>query len=146
MPIMFITALFLGLSMFAPGLNLKNKTKTSALLVIIFAGLNILLNSFWIPIYGIKGAALATLLSTVLYQLSLFVISRRYYTFEIQSKKIFTTVIIFIGSFIVFHYWNPSVGINTFILKLLFIGCYITFLHSINLFDLKKAINLIKRK
>jgi len=143
MPLMFLTSYFIGFAMFSQGLILKKKTFISALLITIFAIINILLNKYLIPVCGISGAALATFISTVSYQLLLLYISRHYLYIPINKNKIFFVSLFHIGLIIVFLQLNLKLNIEGFIIKILFIIFYIIVLLKTNLLNIKSIFKTI---
>jgi O-antigen/teichoic acid export membrane protein len=64
-PLLVPAVLLSGMYVFAPGLNIAKKTGIIAIINIISAVLNTVLNFVFIPIFGIQGAALSTLLSAM---------------------------------------------------------------------------------
>jgi O-antigen/teichoic acid export membrane protein len=62
-PLLAPAILLLAMYIFAPGLDLARKTGVIAALNVAAAGLNVVLNFTLVPRYGIRGAALATLVS-----------------------------------------------------------------------------------
>jgi O-antigen/teichoic acid export membrane protein len=90
--------------------------KTVLFLGVLLIGLTIGLNMIFIPLYGLKGTAFATLLSITLYSLSklLFVVLKmKLFPFTINTIKSFG---ILIGTFCLFYFWNfnfhPIVNIS----------------------------------
>jgi len=59
--ILAISAMLMGIYVFAPGLGIAKKTKTIAKINILAASVNIILNAILIPKFGMQGAAVATL-------------------------------------------------------------------------------------
>lgn len=90
LPMLYFSVWFAGLAMFSPGMNLQNKTKWIALVVIISAGLNIVLNIFFIPTLGIKGAAFATMLSSMINYGVLFILSMKLFKYATSKILLFT--------------------------------------------------------
>ena len=103
MPLLFFTVLFTGLHMFSPGLIIKMKTKTIALLMIIFAILNLGLNYYFVPKWGIIGAATSTLIATGLYQLINFALSYKYYAYRVNFKRIWPVLLLLIACLFINH-------------------------------------------
>lgn len=66
-------------SMFFPGLSIEGKTFTLSKINVLVAIFNIVLNIVAVPLYGIVGAALSTLLSAFLYVAINFYFSEKYY-------------------------------------------------------------------
>ena len=65
-PVLAMASMLSKLYIFAPGLDIEKKTKTIAMNNIVSAIMNILLNILLIPLLGILGSALATLISATL--------------------------------------------------------------------------------
>jgi O-antigen/teichoic acid export membrane protein len=63
-PFLVLSAFLSGMHVFAPGLGIAKKTKHIAVINIVGALLNVGLNVFLVPRFGILGAATATLISS----------------------------------------------------------------------------------
>ena len=88
-------SLFLsGMYVFAPGLWLAKKTKYIAIINVIGAVLNIFLVFLLIPIWGIVGAALATLVSALIIFIINQVFSQRNYPIPYPWKNVIITTLI----------------------------------------------------
>ena len=88
MPMLFFSVLFTGLHMFSPGMAIHMKTKTIAVLTLLFAVLNIILNYYFVPKWGIVGAASSTLIATGLYQTIYFAFAQKSYAYRLQLKNV----------------------------------------------------------
>ncbi len=80
--------------------------KAVLFLGLFLAFLAISLNMIFIPMYGINGAAIATLISITLYSIAklLFVVLKmKLYPF---SNQTFISFVIFVAFFVVFYYWD----------------------------------------
>ena len=86
-------------TVFKMGLQFKKQTKYHALIVVIGALLNVILNFLLIPGLGMVGAALATLLSFIFIAIAGYKISDKYYPVNYQWKRI---VLISITTFIIY--------------------------------------------
>ncbi len=102
--------------------------KAVLFLGLLLAFLAVTLNMIFIPLYGINGAALATLISITLYSLAklLFVVVlMKLYPF---TKKTFYSFGILMASFFLFYYWefpfHPIVNIilKSVLVSILYIG------------------------
>lgn len=67
---------------------LKEKTKYLSIIYLVAAILNILLNFLLIPVMGIRGAALATLIVSILMALFMFFLSKKEFTWNFNYIKI----------------------------------------------------------
>jgi O-antigen/teichoic acid export membrane protein len=89
--------------------------------------LMILLNSIFIPLYGIEGSAFATLVTVVIYNtIKLFYVIRKMdlYPFTINTIK---SLGIIIGVFIVFYFWDfpfhpiVNIGLKSILITLVYV-------------------------
>ncbi len=78
-PILSMSSLLFTMYIFAPGLDILKKTKIVALIHILAAITNTVLNYSLIPILGISGSALATFLSALLAFSCYMFFSQKYY-------------------------------------------------------------------
>ncbi|MFK8037698.1 MAG: lipopolysaccharide biosynthesis protein [Crocinitomicaceae bacterium] len=115
MPMLFFTILFTGLHMFSPGMIIHMKTKTIAILTFLFALLNIALNYFFVPKWGVIGAASSTLIATGLYQVIYFAFAQKNYPFRLQLNKVIIVVASIIA-ILVTTYYLPLLPITSAII------------------------------
>ncbi|MDP2683943.1 MAG: flippase [bacterium] len=135
----------LGLSsILATGLTLVKKTKYITISSIIAACLNILFNFILIPYYGMKGAAIATLISYVSLCILYYYFSNKFYKIKYDTIKIIKILSIFA----LFIYFGSIINIENIYksisLKLILIIISIIFLFIFKIFD-KNEINFIKK-
>lgn len=104
--------------------------KAVLFLGLLLAFLAITLNMFFIPRYGINGAAIATLISITLYSLAklLFVVFKmKLYPFTMQTLVSFGISLV---SFFVFYYWSfPFHPIVSILLKSILVVLFYLFLN-----------------
>lgn len=97
-PLLVPATVLSGMAMFAPGLSIAKRTGMIALINIVGAILNTLLNLLLIPYLGIEGAALATLITTAtVFGLSLYFSQKTYpvpHAWRQLSLGILVTVIL----------------------------------------------------
>ena len=91
-PILFASALTVGMYVFAPGMGIAKKTKILAVLAILGACMNGLLNFLLIPIMGLMGAAVGTLLGAFAMMLGWFYFSHRHYPIPFEWVRILTGI------------------------------------------------------
>lgn len=84
---------FSSMYVFAPGLAIKKKSKIIAFISIFLAVLNTLLNYLLIPIFGISGAAIATLIAGISTFLVYIAVSQKYYYVPYKWKRLATSII-----------------------------------------------------
>jgi O-antigen/teichoic acid export membrane protein len=80
-------------NIFTPGIAIYKQTRIIALINIFSAIINTVLNYILVPKIGFMGAALATLITSVLTFYCYFVKSQKYYFIEYSWSKIITATI-----------------------------------------------------
>jgi O-antigen/teichoic acid export membrane protein len=135
---------FSNMYIFAPGISIAKKSKLIAVISIIAAIMNAILNYALIPVLGLSGAAYATLISAVS-AFSLYIIfSYKYYPIPYQVKPILLSFVITLVS---------SYGVASIFDKIEFVSiivkiiCLLVVLMSTSFFLLeKKYLQKIKLK
>jgi O-antigen/teichoic acid export membrane protein len=94
MPIIAISMLFMGSNaIIAQIIGLIKKTKVSAVISMVAALLNFLLNLIFIPKFGIIGAAITTLIAYAFIFFAIWIYSFRYFKFQIDWQFIVKSLI-----------------------------------------------------
>lgn len=130
MPMLFFTVLFTGLHMFSPGMVIQMKTKTIAILTFIFAFLNIVLNYFFVPKWGIIGAASSTLIATALYQIIYFLFAQKSYPYRYQINKITLVSFALVVILIITYYLPPFSGLITILIKITLLFAFFSLVYN----------------
>lgn len=114
MPLLYLIAFINGISMFSLGIFLSNKTYIQSIINTLAAILNVILSLWLVPIYGILGAAIATLIAISLNVIFLFFFSTKFYKFSSFSKitLYLSTLTIVIG----FVSWIACLKIDFYLL------------------------------
>ncbi len=87
-PIILLAYLFNGLSLtFSTGIYIQKKTAYLPLITLIAAIANVVFNFLLIPVLGILGAALSTLISYVVMAIIMFYYSQKFYRIKYEYKK-----------------------------------------------------------
>jgi O-antigen/teichoic acid export membrane protein len=149
MPLFYLSVLLTGLGMFSPGLHVMKKTKLIAVTVIITSLLNIGLNYLLIKEMGIMGAALATLLSVIINNITLFIFSQRLYKIPFDSFKIGRVILIFLIVFFAGSYIDQLITIsyhNLLMVKTIIIISFGIFLFKERMLEMSKIKKLFTRK
>lgn len=94
MPWLYFSVWFSGLLMFSPGMHIYHKNGWIPVVTISAAILNIVLNLWLIPQLGILGAAIATLTSSAVNYLTLYVLSSRYYAIPFPTVKLILSAVL----------------------------------------------------
>lgn len=111
--------------------ELRKKTKDLFYLVVLAAISNIILNLFFIPKFGILGAAYSTLMSYVIYFFSTLILSRRIFLWSFPWKTIIKTflsgMIMYLMLYLVMPFHSVNIG---FLITDIFLGaiCYFSIL------------------
>ncbi|PUE63761.1 oligosaccharide flippase family protein [Arcobacter caeni] len=95
--LLVMATFFSNMYIFAPGIGIAKKTKLTAMITISTAILNTILNYTLIPVFGLSGAAYATLMSAIIGFLLYAVLAYKYYPIPYKIKNIliaFATVLI----------------------------------------------------
>jgi O-antigen/teichoic acid export membrane protein len=125
------------------------KYKWLSYLLLIYTVIIIITNILFIPVYGIIGAAIASLISRVIYGLLRFTFLRYYYHFQPYNFKHMLIVIVgfsvwYISTFIPhFEFFVNDIIIRSTVISVLFIPT-IYFLHISE--DINRMINLLLKR
>lgn len=119
--------------------------KTVLFLGVLLVSLTVVLNMIFIPLYGLKGTAFATLISIILYSLSklLFVVKRmKLYPFTSKTALSFG---ILLFCFLGFYFWDFTFHpvINMFLKSILVLIVYMSLSYKLKL---SSDINLVIEK
>jgi len=82
---------------FAPGIAIQKKTHWQLWITILAAVVSVIGNWLLVPLWGIWGAAIATLLSSLIFLLSWLSLSQRLYSIPYAWRSILPAVIVFIA-------------------------------------------------
>ncbi len=119
-----VVTIFFGIRyMFELNFHLSRKTKLLPIFVSTIAIFNIALNFLLVPILGIAGSIVSSIISVVLLNIMFYVYGRRYYKVNYELTKVF--LIIFIGIFLFslsflfmdINFWL-GIGLKTIILTI----------------------------
>ena len=146
MPLLYFTAIFLGLNMFSQGLQIEKKTVQMAIITVIFAAMNVGLNFFLVPKYKLEGAALATLISTVGLQVSMFLASQKYYQIPINYFKTIGTVSLAFILMLLVQYTTVDKYWLSLIFRIFLIFGFAATLYFTGVLDVHKFVNFIKNR
>ncbi len=92
MPLLYAITWINGFVMFAPGMQVSKKTIWLSVIICTALLVNVVFAYFLIPQLGIKGAALGTLIGTILYVIGLFIVSMRLYPYRFAKKSLATLI------------------------------------------------------
>ena len=138
---------FQSFYVFAPGLALKSKTHYIAIISLIGMLINFIFNVALIQIYGLIGAAIATLATAILICILNIAINQKYYFVVYGYGRIFLGLTVFLIPLFYFYFLNAGISIELFIVKTItyiitiLILTYILILKNIDASSLKKLKN-----
>lgn len=140
--IYLVPAAFLGqMYIFAPGLVICKKTNMIGFINLVGALINFGLNLFLIPRLGVKGAAIATLISNSVIFIVLMSLSQQYYQIPYEWHSITVLVTIVGVFFIALSNLSPSGHLLSFVVKVLGIIFFILALNLFGVLNLKTVKN-----
>ena len=88
-PFLVVSTLLASLYNFTPGLFIAQKTKVIASINLVTAVINVALNFLLIPVWGIRGACIATLLGYVVGFAIYYFYNQKYYPIKYNGAKLF---------------------------------------------------------
>lgn len=145
--ILVLVVFFSNMYIFAPGIGIAKKTKLTAMITITSAILNTILNYTLIPIFGLNGAAYASLISAIVAFFMYLLLAYKYYPIPYKTKELFLSFIfVLIFSYGVVSMFD-EINLISIIIKiafLLFIFVCISFI-LVDKQDLEKIKFKLKR-
>jgi O-antigen/teichoic acid export membrane protein len=96
-PVVMLAYIFTGwVTLLMPGIFIEKKTQYLPLITGVAAATNLISNIVLIPVYGIMGAALATLASYIVYAALMYWVSQKFYPITFELKRLLIVSFIFI--------------------------------------------------
>ncbi len=148
-PLVLLGYLFYGLYIiFTAGIYIEEKTNYFPLVTGTGAAVNIVVNLFLIPIYGIMGAAIATFASYFIMAIGLYFVSQKFYPIRYEYRKV---IVILLDIFLItigYYYflWNNSLNLLTKILLLAAFFAILILFSAITKKDLQSGLKIIRNK
>lgn len=119
-PILYVASVFSAFSVFyGTGYQSANDTKGSFQTTILGAVLNITINIFAIPMWGIEGAAISTLVSYLVVWIVRIIQTKKYFSIKISKLELISLIIILLIFTVIYYVNNIVVEIIMFILSIL---------------------------
>ena len=106
---------------FAPGIGIANKTIHYVWRAAVAVAVNIGLNFLLVPVYGIVGAAVATLISAVISYILLLVMSQRYYPIHFNFVNYLKITSIAVGMLLLWHNFFLEISWQNILIKVGFV-------------------------
>lgn len=91
-----------------PGLHIKEKSKYYPLMIGIPAGLNLVLNYFLVPLYGMMGAAVTTLICFILVVVLTYIITQQFYRVRYEWARLAKLTAILVAVLVLKYWVNAS--------------------------------------
>lgn len=124
-PIILLGYLFYGLYVnFTAGIYIEEKTNYFPYVTGLGAVINIIVNFTLIPVYGITGAALATLASYLVMAAGLYFVSQKFYPVKYEYRKVISLILMLSVTIVVIYYVQSNLGL-TLIYKLIIFAVFI---------------------
>jgi O-antigen/teichoic acid export membrane protein len=150
MPILFLGLFFTGLNMFSPGLYIEKKTKKIGVIVVICSLINIGLNAYLIPEFGLYGAAFSTLLALGLNNFSIYYLADKEYPIGIKLKHyLLPTIILLLLIYVGNYRLNQEISENfmlTSIIKCTIVVAFAIYLHRLNILNVQLIKKIFTKK
>jgi O-antigen/teichoic acid export membrane protein len=145
-PVVLLAYLFNGFHVvFSAGLFIKNKSMAFPILMTIGAASNVIANLFLIPIWGIMGAALSTLLSYFLMAVGFYFVSNAYYPIQYEKGKLIRLAVIMIIVAVVYYYLL-SIGKLILPVRLILFTAFVYGLFAFRIFNKETFLCLIRSR
>jgi O-antigen/teichoic acid export membrane protein len=144
-PILAFSYVFRGMYMFSTyPIFFNKKTKIITRITIVAGLINIALNVFFIPLYGVMGAVITTMLSFMLTAIMAHYYSIRFFSMEYDWNYIIPLVIGYILAYVLLVNINTEWPIVTGVIKLLGVGAFFISAVLLSRFEIRKDIlNLV---
>lgn len=143
-PIILLSYVFFGMSMVSSlGMYLTGRTIYIAGITVISAALNIGLNFLLIPVYGIMGAAINTLVSFLFLYLLSLIISNHYYKISFENIKVISLLTVGTVLFLVIYFFKIELIWINLVFKVLLVIAFPLILYITSFYD-PKEIRVIK--
>lgn len=119
--LLILSVFFSNIFIFTPGLSIAKKTKLISVIAIFGAIINTILNYTLIPIFGLSGAAYATLISSMCGFLLYLYLSNKHYPIPFQFNLILISFfIVLITSYGFLNLFN-EINLKSIIIKILYL-------------------------
>lgn len=146
-PILLMANLFLGVYYnLSIWYKITDKTKLGAVVSIIGALITLILNFWWIPLFGYMGSAWATLVCYFSMALISYVLGHKYYPVPYETGKILLYIGLALGLYEIAQLIDPLTG-DSFALKMLIhTGLFLAYPGMLLLFFERQLLRMFGRK
>ncbi|WP_297213218.1 MULTISPECIES: oligosaccharide flippase family protein [Thermodesulfovibrio] len=140
-PFLTMATFFLNSYIFTPGMWIRGKTKIFFIITITAFLINSILNYIFIKLTGFNGAAMATLVSSIIFFSLNILISQRYYPIPYKLEKIIFILLFAIMSFVISLFISAN---NQSIITKISLYLLINFAYLFFLIDKQKIFPFIR--
>lgn len=145
-PVILFSYIFYGIYInLTAGIYIEKKTSYLPLITVVAAVLNIVFIFLLYPLFGLTGAAYATLISYVAMSAGIYYVSNKYYPVPYELGKIAVIILMMAGVFAVYKFFDSMFQIPLLI-KPVFPVAYILLLQAFKVVDLSALKRLVARR
>lgn len=142
-PFLVLALLFSNMYIFMPGISIRKKTHFIFVINLLAALLNVVLNYFLIPVFGIMGAALATTIGYFLGFLSFVFFSQKLYFVPHKWSPCILLFIMTISFVLIyFSYFNTFEIFETILVRVFFVVIFVVLLFNFKLITPSELLNI----
>jgi O-antigen/teichoic acid export membrane protein len=142
-PVLALSFMVMGMNYFVGiGLFLKNKMQNFIVPSISAVVLNITMNYFLIPVWGMMGAAYSTLFSQIVYTAILTVISGKQFKVGFEWMKILSIYLLALVLFVGYQFTAPLKFFVASIIKIALLAVFPVVLYRLNFFEKIEIVRL----
>jgi len=132
---------------FSFGFGIAEKNIFSLYINLVAAALNVLLNYLFIPRFGIKGAALATCISMLIFFLLSLSLSNRFYKINFHIRKLIIPIVVALSGMVFgLKFFKTDLGLLPIIFKLIIVLFFVTVLFLVKVISIKEIKKFILRE
>lgn len=143
-PIILLAYLFNGLYYnFQAGIYIEEKTKYFPYVTGAGALINVVVNILLIPVFGIMGAAFATLAAYMVMAAGLYFFSQKFYPINYEYGKVFKILATMTITCILYYFLYYQVGL-TFVYKLFLLAGFVGAIFALKVVEKNEVVRLVK--
>ncbi len=144
-PILVLGVVFFsGVGLFSFGIGIAKKTQYHMVLGVLAAVINVGLNYLLIPSYGMVGAAITTLVSSVIYAVSAFLVSQKLYYVSYDLKAFLKILIVTAGIISAGYFFFSDITLANILIKVALVGVFLVCIYLFGLVG-KEELRYLRR-
>ena len=142
-PILLLSIFFFRcFAIFSFGISIAKKTKYRLMLMAVTAAVNVGLNYLLIPYYGMVGAAIATMISSVTYGVASFIVSQKLYHVTYNLVAFFKMLGMAVAVIATGYFLLSDINLQNILIKLGLVGIFIICLYFFKLIGKEELLYL----